>query len=182
MELVNFPHHYYKTDMANKFTCLMILISVICSCKNSKPGFEKIIYHTSSCFGTCPVYHLEIKNNKEVRVFAETVYKHPEKMVYEEDFEKEGYFVGKASNLAFKKLDSIVQHIGLDTLKFGDVTCCDGIIYTIIVYYNGERKVFKSMFPPEEARDLIATLNDICKNSSVKHSSKDFVLETMKGR
>jgi len=62
------------------------------------------------------------------------------------------------------------------------INCCDGIVYTIIVYYNGERKVFKSMFPPEEARDLIAVLIDICKNSSVKHPSKDFMLETMKDR
>lgn len=168
--------------MANKLICLAMLISVICSCKSNKPGFEKIIYYTSPCFGTCPVYHLEVKNNKEVRVFAETVYKHPENMLYQEDFEKEGYFVGKASDVAFKKLDSIVQHIGLDTLTFKDINCCDGIVYTIIVYYNGERKVFKSMFPPEEASDLIAVLNDICRNSAVKRSSKDFVLETMKGR
>jgi hypothetical protein len=165
-----------------RFIYFLMLISVMYGCKSNKPMFEKIIYHTSQCFGTCPVYHLEVKDNKEVRLFAQTVYKHPENMLYQEDFEKEGFFVGKASNAAYERLDSIVQNIGLDTLKFEDITCCDGIVYTVIVYYNGEKKVFKSMSPPEAASDLIATLDDICRDRGLKRADKDFVLETMTDR
>jgi hypothetical protein len=87
-----------------------------------------------------------------------------------------------ATDTAYKRLDSILQNIGLDTLKFKDITCCDGIVSTIIVYYDGKRKISRSVSPPEEANDLITTLYDICTDSSVKPSGKDFVLETMKDR
>lgn len=100
-------------------------------------------------------------------------------MLYEEDFEKEGYFLGNANPTDYKRLDSILQNIGLDTLTFKDITCCDGIVYTIIVYYNGEKKIFKSMSPPEMANNLISTLYDICTKSKLKRADKDFVLETM---
>lgn len=165
--------------MPGKYIYFLILVVVLVSCKTGKPKLEKIIFHSSMCFGTCSVYHLEVKNNQDVRLFAETVYKDPKKLLYEEDFEKEGCFVGKANATDYKRLDSILQNIGLDTLTFKDITCCDGVVYTIIVYYDGEKKIFKSMLPPESANELISTLYDICTNSALKPASKDFVLETM---
>lgn len=36
--------------------------------------FEKIIFHTSKCFGTCPEYHLELGKNKEIKLYVEKAY------------------------------------------------------------------------------------------------------------
>ena len=94
-----------------------------------------------------------------------------------DDIDKEGYFVGNATDSNFRRLDSIIQNIGIDTLKFNNLTCCDGVLYTIIVYYDGEKKILKSMFPPEKANDLISTLYSICKEGNVIRTDDRFEIE-----
>ena len=163
--------------MSGKSIYFIILSMVIFGCRSGKPKLEKIIFHTSLCFGECSVYHLEVKNNKAVRLYAETVFKNTGKFNYQNDIDKEGYFVGKATDANFRRLDSIIQNIGIDTLKFNDLNCCDGVLYTIIVYYDGKKKILKSMFPPEKANDLISTLYSICKESNVMRTDDGFEIE-----
>jgi hypothetical protein len=149
-----------------------------CAQSDKKVNLEKIIFHTSMCFGTCPTYHLQVDNNKNVKLYAEQVYKNPRDISsYENDTEKMGYFVGKISDTTFNKLTNELSEIGLDTLKFDDVNCCDGSLITIIVYYNGKRKFLKSMFPPEKSNTLISTLYDICKPSNLTKTTGKFIIE-----
>ena len=42
---------------------------------------------------------------------------------------------------------------------------------------NGQRKYFKTMFPPTIANNLIATLYRICENNNVTRSNERFKLE-----
>jgi len=148
--------------------------------KKSDTSFKlnKIIFHTSTCLGLCPVYHLQIDNNRQFKLFAETVYRKGSKVSERIiDVNKTGYFTGTVSKDKYKKLIKQLQLCNIDTLTFEDVTCCDAPLITIIVYYNGKRKYLKSMFPPDSADDLITTLNDICEKSNLHRSKFEFTIE-----
>lgn len=170
-----------QSDLMNRiFPALILLIFTILSCKSEKPKFEKIVFHSSICFGNCDAYHLEIKRDTAVRIYGETVYEHTDKIDYLDDVERQGYFTGKAKSSDFKKLDSIIQNIGIDTLKFADANGSDASVYTIIVYYNNKKVLLKSMNPPEQAYDLIRVLSSICRNSDVRRTYEVFELEEQK--
>ncbi|MFN8282072.1 MAG: DUF6438 domain-containing protein [Chitinophagales bacterium] len=144
---------------------------------DKKIQLEKIIFHTSICFGSCPTYHLQVDKDKNIKLYAEHVYKTGGRF-YEDDSTKTGYFIGKADDSTFDKLINELNTIGLDSLQFRKANCCDGSIKTIIVYYNGKRKFMKSMFPPEEANELIDILYDICHTKSLKRSAEEFEVES----
>ena len=145
-----------------------------------KHSFEKVIFHTTSCFGTCPTYHLQVDPNKQIKLFAESVYKNDKGFSFEQDTAKIGYFKGIADDSTFAILDKELKNIGLDTLEFDGASCCDGSLITIIVYYDGKRKFLKSMFPPDKANKLIGTLYGICDKSILKRATQEFDIENEK--
>jgi hypothetical protein len=71
----------------------------------------------------------------------------------------------------FNKLQGLLQNANMDSLKFPNITCCDGVITTIIVYYNGKRKYFKSMTPPTEANNLIKYLKSVGENKKLERTN-----------
>lgn len=168
----------------NKLRTTLILITAIflCQCGSAKKTaetdgqtikLEKIIFHTSMCFGNCPVYHLEVDNNKNIKLSnVVNIKKATDFKVIEVN-----NFIGKADDSTFNKLINELNTIGLDSLQFGKAMCCDGSIKTIIVYYNGKRKFMKSMFPPENADKLIDILYDICRTKSLKRTDEEFEVE-----
>ncbi|MBL7937387.1 MAG: hypothetical protein JNM51_16395 [Bacteroidia bacterium] len=165
--------------MFRYITSLFITIVLLsCGQKRNDTSFDKIVFHTSSCFGFCPVYHMEIDKNKNVLLYSQAVYK--DNHSFDLDSNKTGYFTGLAIDTTFEKLSSEVAKIGIDTLNFKDVLCCDGSVTTIIIYYNGKRKFLQSMVPPAKARKLISTLYDICETSKVKRTSEKFIIESEK--
>ena len=145
-------------------------------------SFEKIIFHTTGCFGFCPTYHLEVKNTKDFKFFAEKVYKTDTGRPFTDDSVKMGYFKGVVTDSLFSHLDQELKTIGLDTLDFDGPDCCDGSTTTLIVYYKGKRKELRAMFPPQEANKLISILKDICEKSTLIPSSEEFVIENIKER
>jgi hypothetical protein len=148
-------------------TSLVLLLS---GCGKSKqPAFDRIVFHTSMCFGSCPVYHLELNKDKKIKLFAESVSKGGWGSGW--DTAKMGYFSGFASDTSFNQLSAIIKTIGIDTLTFKPIICCDGSLFTIIVYRDGKRRYLHSMFPPAKAYPLIGTLYEICKKSNLKRTS-----------
>ena len=172
--------------MKNLFSVLIVLTFLFsCGKTNSthiipSRSFEKIIFHTTGCFGFCPTYHLEVDNSKRVKLFAEQVFKKEEGFPFQEDSLKMGYFKGEVNDSTFAKLNQELKTIGLDKLNFDGANCCDGSTITIIVYYQGKRKVLTSMFPPQEAQKLIEILYEICEESSLVPSEEKFVIEHVK--
>lgn len=170
-----------------KIFSILTLIALLVGCRQSSNkqtekicSFEKIIFHTSRCFGTCPTYHLEVDSNKNLKLYAKTVYKDDKDFSFEKDTIKMGYFNGLVSDTTFTLLDKELNTIGLDTLEFDSASCCDGSLITIIVYYEGKRKYLKSMFPPDKANKLIATLYDICEKSKLTKTTNKFDIENEK--
>ena len=117
--------------------------------------FEKIIYHTTSCFGSCPTIDLEIKNDKSVYLKGQ-FYKN--NSMFEVDSSKSGVFIGKLNDALYAELIDILQTCNLKTLSFPERHGADAPVTTLIIYYNGQRKYLKSMFPPTIADKLIEFL------------------------
>jgi hypothetical protein len=135
------------------------LTFAFCFCKaqtNDKIQLAKIIFHSSRCNGTCPSIDVEIDSSRKIFVYRE-YYK------TKSDLDKRfsGQFSGSLDQSKYNKLIELLQNCSLDTLQFPDITCCDTPITTIIVYYNGDRKYFKSMTPPRIANKLILFLKTI---------------------
>jgi hypothetical protein len=138
-------------------------------------NFDKIIFHTTECFGTCSVYHLEVDNSKKARLHAQVVYR--PRSGYQTDSASQGYFEGQLGDTTFEKLIKAIQTCNIKTLKMNNELCCDGSISTIIVYFNGQRKYFKTMFPPVIANELIKVLYEICETESLKKTTEKLEIE-----
>ncbi len=163
----------------NLIVKLFAVIFILCALSgcggDNKPQFDKIIFHTTMCFGACPIFHFELNNDKKVKLYAESVPISEEN--WKNDSTKTGYFEGVVTDSTFRKLSDIIKSIGIDTLNFKRALCCDGSVYTIIVYRDGKRKFLQSMFPPAKAMPLIGTLYQICEESHLTRSSKSFKIE-----
>jgi len=65
-----------------------------CGWSNQKiSGFQKVIFHTSECQGSCPIYHLEIDKDKNVNLHAAEVYEFSTERGYELDSSKIAVFL-----------------------------------------------------------------------------------------
>jgi hypothetical protein len=159
-----------------KKIALIGIALALLSCKPAQDGFkfEKITYHSGPCFGACPSYHLEIRNDKTVLLKGDSLYN---KRMGNRDMSKVGYFTAKVVDSSYTKLVNALRNIGLDTLKFKGPNCCDAPMKTLIVYYNGKRKYLHAMFPPDHAHGLIATLNDIYSKTRFEPTARGFDIE-----
>lgn len=164
--------------MTKSIAALLLFITLSGFAQTKKSAFEKIIYHTTACFGTCPTYHLEVNKDKTVRLYAEQVFKDANRP-FQTDSSKVGYFTGTLSDSLFHKLTVEFNRANPKSLKFPKVMCCDAPVVTLILYYKGKRKFLKSMTPPPEARELIAVLRGICE-STTQRSPDKFVIENPK--
>jgi hypothetical protein len=137
--------------------------------------FEKIIYHTTMCLGTCPTYHLEIDSNKRARFHAEQVFKRE----FEEDTAKQGYFIGILSDHYYGQLLAAIQTCNLKALISPDLMALDAPTSTIIIYFNGQRKVVYTSMPPAILNRLIQTLYNICEKNNLPKTNEIFKLEEL---
>jgi hypothetical protein len=117
---------------------------------------QKLIFHSSICYGTCPVIDLEIDSNRNISINRE-VYKEE----YETDSILSGNFKGILDYDKYSHLTEQLQSLNIDSLKFPKIVCCDAPVITMIVYYNGKRKYVKSMLPPKATSGLISFLTEI---------------------
>ena len=88
-----------------------------------------------------------------------------------------GQFSGTLNIKTYHEIIRQLKTAQLDFLKFPDVDCCDGSIKTLIVYYNGQRKYFKSMTPPVIVGQLLENLSSIGIDKKLKRTSKKELIE-----
>lgn len=166
--------------MILRLAILTGFIFILGGCRQyEKIKLEKIIFHTSRCFGSCPAYHSQISSNQNLLVYSEYVDKTPDIStdLNNPDTSKMGYFTGRVSDWQYKELVNELENVGLDDLQFDEIDCCDASIKTIIVYYDGKRKFLKSMRPPREADKLIALLRFIVETTATQRTNKSFEIE-----
>ena len=136
--------------------------------------FEKIVYHTTNCFGSCPIIDMEIDSNRNVYLKGE-FYK--DGLGFEIDSIRSGQFAGKLNDTLYNELIDILQTCNLKTLVFREALCCDAPITTLIIYYNGQRKYFKSMFPPTIADELIIFLYFVNEKADLTKTNEERIIE-----
>lgn len=162
---------------------LMIIISILFGCGQTHKTvkLEKIIFHSSSCFGACPIYHLQLDSNKTFKLYAEEVFKdNAEPFTMNFDTNKIGYFIGQASDTSFNNLTTELKNIGLDTINFSGPMYTCGSEITLIVYYNGKRQFLQSSYPTPKADKLISSLYQICQTSKLTRTTEKFNIENEK--
>ena len=164
-------------------TCILFLFSCtektkpVSTVQIKRAPFSKIIFHTSSCFGCCSVYHLEVDSDKTFKLYAEKVYKKDAMLMSDTDSSLAGYYKGIVNDTTFNELTKQIQTIGIDTLDFGNSLCCDGSTITLIIYHDGKRKFLQSMTVPEPACKVTSPLFEICEKGKMEKTNKKFTIE-----
>ena len=134
--------------------------------------FKKLVYHSSRCNGPCPQISLIIERNRKVYVRRELF-----KTKSQADVRYSGQFSGTLNMKIYNEIIRQLKAAELDSLKFPDVDCCDGSIKILIVYFNGQRKYFKSMIPPIIVDQLLEKLSGIGLDKRLKRTSKKELIE-----
>lgn len=152
-----------------------LLISLLCffAQLGKTQIFEKITFQTSYCFGTCPVYHLELKADKSFKLHTEIVFLE-NSQTRELDSAKMGYFIGKLDEKMYEKFILEFQQSDMCNLTFDGVKCCDGSLISLTVNYDGIKKELVSMFPPKQADALLNVLYEICQTSPMKRVNANY--------
>jgi hypothetical protein len=132
--------------------------------KTASIHFEKIIYHSSTCYETCPIIHLEINKDKEV-YFSGTFYN---KSYYDIDTSVSGNYAGMISDQMYDKLINLLQISDIENLRFSNALSSDLPTTTIIIYYNGTRKYLKSKIIPVQAFKLVEFLYNSWKSLNLQ--------------
>ena len=137
-----------------------------------KTELEKLVYHSSRCFGTCPQIDLQIDSKRNI-----IVNRWYSKALGEEDSTASGKFKGVLSREVYDQLLQVLRSSDYEHLKFPKVFCCDGVITTIIIYSAGKKTYLKSMTPPAAADQLITFLHQLGTDTKLTRTDEEFNME-----
>lgn len=138
--------------------------------------FEKLIFRTSTCYGSCPELNLRITADKKLEFNA--IYY--DNTGYLKNEKKSGNFIAKISAETYNKLIELLIEAKISTFNIipGPMDlCCDGAIKTIITYHNGKRNYIKTMHHPRILRELIFYLYNLPQKVNLKRTEKKFTFE-----
>lgn len=144
--------------------------------QDSSFTLDKLIFHTSACFGSCPVINLEISSDKSIR-FTGNYFK--DENFNEIDSARYGNFSGQLSDQLYNELIDLIITSKITKMenKQNQVLCCDAAVKTLILYHNDTRKYYKAMFEPSVLRDLISFLYSINQNLDLTQVEDNFYFE-----
>lgn len=163
-----------------KYFFLVFLGTVLGSCQLRKNGssgdghpvFDKIIFHSGFCFGTCPKIDMEINSSRDMLLNREILIGRGQT-----DTSKSGGYKGLLEQQKFNELVQAVQSSNYAAFRFPDILCCDGPVITMIIYSNGKRTYLKSMMPPKEAEGLISYLRNLALETVLPKTSEAIKIE-----
>lgn len=161
-----------KVKLSYLFICLTFAFGFCKGQTVDKILLEKIIFHSSRCNGSCP--SLDPKIDSSRKIFVNRKY-YKTKSGLDKRFS--GQFSGSLDQSKYNKLIELLQNCSLDVLQFPAIICCDAPIITIIVYYNGDRKYFKSMTPPRITNELISFLKTIGNDKELIKTNETRIIE-----
>lgn len=161
--------------MHRKLLLFLFLIVSFYGCNQNKTdiSFEKITLHSTMCLGSCPIYHLEINNDKQIKLFVEDFYIEES---LEKDLSKIGYFSGELSEKEYQYLINLLRNLDFNEDKTIENHCCDGSLKTISIYYNGKIKVIETMFPSEKTIELVSFLIDVCEKDQLVKTNEKYII------
>ena len=137
--------------------------------------FNKIIYHSSHCFGCCKDLHLELDYSGNLKVTDNG----SGTRGCIDSILNDNYF-GKVSYNDLNRLRTILKYSQLKTLEWPESRhCFDAPDLTLIIYQNEERYHFKINAPcvPIISRQLTGFLNRLFKYETLKKADTTFTYE-----
>lgn len=141
-------------------------------------AFRKLIYHTTRCYGSCPVIDLEVTSNQNIYFNVEfSALAYYDASARKTDSLRSGQFAGRLPDSLYQRLLTILQTSNLRTLRFPERYGDDAPETTLIVYFNDQRKYLKSMFPPTIAQELITFLHQLPERVSLPRTAQKRNLE-----
>jgi hypothetical protein len=136
--------------------------------KTKELSFEKIFFHSSECFGSCPFIDFEINSKGFVKYkFAS----------WAADSSNRGHFIGQMPDSVYQHFQKLLQNCQLETLRWNAVTCCDGVVVTLIIYFNKERKYIRSMLPSVVTNDLLSFFYTLNSKMEFTKTDQKFYME-----
>lgn len=164
-----------------KSYCIAIAIFFIFSCASKKKDvkFDKVIFHTSKCFGTCPEYHLELNQNKEIKLFVEKAY--TKRTI---DTSKMGYYKGKLDNETYAELVNLIETI--DVQKSGiiepkqepnTIIIKEGSQLSLLLYNNKERKPITYIYPAGHWQKLMKFVYEVAADDKLIKTKEKLDIE-----
>lgn len=146
--------------------------------KKSDIKFEKLVLHTSTCYGSCPIIHLQITSDRKIKLNAH-FYEFGRSLI--EIKELSGNFIGELDAETYDEFINLLIQSRIDTYNItNDQLCCDGSIKTIITYFNNKRHYVKTMFAPKILSNLILFLYDINSKAKLVRTNEIFDFENDK--
>jgi hypothetical protein len=115
---------------------------------------------------------LEIDSSKQIFV-SRQYFKHKDEI----KTPYSGQFKGTLIEDDYKKLIALLKDCDLETLKFPVSDEMDGVEITIIIYYNEQRKYFKSPEPPSITKGLISFLTVLAENKQLQKTDETRLIE-----
>lgn len=161
--------------MIKTFTAALLISALVlssCGAQSKLKPFTKLVYRSSFCFGSCPRLDMQIDNNRNI--YVERQFFHGKA---QPDTAGSGQFAGVLDEPTYNALLDMLVKTKYDEVEWPGVTCCDGVITTLIVYAKDKRTYLKSMTPPEEARPLVALLRKIALETQLQRTDKKMELE-----
>ncbi|ESU19832.1 hypothetical protein FEDK69T_30880 [Flavobacterium enshiense DK69] len=166
-----------------KAILLIIITQFLANCSSGKINsrFEKMIFHTSKCFGTCPEYHLELNQNKKIKLYIEKAYQN-----YKIDSTRIGFYRGKLDKETYNEFLSILEKIDLEKsgtkappVEPNTITLSEGSQLTLILYIDNKRKPMRYIYPAGLMQDLMAFLYKISKDKSLTKVNEKLEIESL---
>lgn len=122
--------------------------------------FEKIVFNSTTCYGTCPNSTIQIDKKKQVQFFGG------------EYAIKQGMFRSKVTDAQFSQLIEILKTSELGKIVSNKYTNIDAPTHTIEIYYNNKIKRLKSCMLPFATDRLLAYLLNLPKNIELTESTE----------
>ena len=151
-----------------------------CASKKNDRKFEKIIFHTSKCFGTCPEYHLELNQKKEIKLYIEKAY---QKRIL--DTLKIGYYKGKLNKETYSELLSLIEKIdiekssSIEPVRESKTTILkEGSQLSLILYSNKLRKPIIYIYPVGLREKLMNYVYKIVNDNNLNKTKEKLDIES----
>ena len=133
--------------------------------------FEKIIFSTTECYGTCPVMAIEIDNNKNF------------KFIGEKNSIATGHYYGKIPDAEYEKLLDILRLSQLDSIHCGTDRNIDLSTYSLEIHYNDRSRNFKTCMLPfvlDNLKEFLISLPKSLRLNAAAHKFEILVDSELK--
>jgi len=143
--------------------------------KDTTIFFQKIVFHTTGCYGACPIIDLEINKEREIYLNG-TFFK--DFSMFDIDSTLSGQFKGVIDESLASRLTFLLQTCSLKNLKVNENLEPEMAVTSLIIYFNDEKRAFKFNTTPAILTELIDFLTLINQEVNLTRTNKRRVLET----